>query len=190
MASSANTLFRAARPLFRQATIAQPARQAFRQQTFRQNFYQGSGRRWQSTDGAQQQQQQGWFKRMYESEIGFKTVHFWFVDDDHNSRYPAYEDGYWALVLAGISDFARPAEKLSFTQNLALTCTGIIWTRWCLIIKPKNYLLAAVNFFLGLVGVVQVSRILSYESEKKKGLHGVVEDIKADAKEAIQEVKP
>lgn len=43
-------------------------------------------------------------------------------------------------MLAGISDFARPAEKLSFTQNFALTCTGLIWTRWCLIIKPKNYL--------------------------------------------------
>jgi hypothetical protein len=78
MASPANTLFRAARPLFRQATLAAPARQAFRQQAFRQNFYQGSGRRWQSTDGAQQQQQQqSWFKRMWESEIGFKTVHFW-----------------------------------------------------------------------------------------------------------------
>lgn len=46
----------------------------------------------------------------------------------------------WALVLAGISDFARPAEKLSLAQNLSLTATGIIWTRWCLIIKPKNYL--------------------------------------------------
>ncbi len=46
----------------------------------------------------------------------------------------------WALVLAGISDFARPVEKLSLTQNFALTCTGLIWTRWCLIIKPKNYL--------------------------------------------------
>lgn len=46
----------------------------------------------------------------------------------------------WALVLAGISDFARPAEKLSLTQNAALTSTGLIWTRWCLIIKPKNYL--------------------------------------------------
>jgi hypothetical protein len=41
-----------------------------------------------------------------------------------------------------------------------------------------------------MVGVVQVTRILSYESEKKKGLHGVVEDIKADAKETIKEVKP
>jgi hypothetical protein len=46
----------------------------------------------------------------------------------------------WCLVLAGVSDFARPAEKLSFTQNFALTCTGLIWTRWCTIIRPKNYL--------------------------------------------------
>jgi len=46
----------------------------------------------------------------------------------------------WGLVLAGISDFARPAENLSLMQNVALTATGVIWTRWCLIIKPKNYL--------------------------------------------------
>lgn len=46
----------------------------------------------------------------------------------------------WAIVIAGIADFARPAEKLSFTQNFALTCTGLIWTRWCLIIKPRNVL--------------------------------------------------
>lgn len=46
----------------------------------------------------------------------------------------------WAVVLAGVSDFFRPAEKLSLTQNAALTATGFIWTRWCLIIKPKNYL--------------------------------------------------
>lgn len=46
----------------------------------------------------------------------------------------------WAIVLAGVSDFFRPAEKLSLTQNLALTATGTIWTRWCFIIKPKNYL--------------------------------------------------
>ena len=46
----------------------------------------------------------------------------------------------WAIVLAGVSDFFRPAEKLSLTQNLAITATGMIWTRWCFIIKPKNYL--------------------------------------------------
>lgn len=46
----------------------------------------------------------------------------------------------WALVLAGVSDFWRPAETLSLTQNAALTATGAIWTRWCMIIKPKNVL--------------------------------------------------
>lgn len=122
-----------------------------------------------------------------------------------NKVADANKDWQWALVLAGISDFARPAEKLSFTQNFALTCTGLIWTRWCLIIKPKNYLyapplsimcqrprltdclsLAAVNFFLGLVGIVQVSRIVMYESAKKKGLAEVVEDVKKDVKDQVK----
>jgi len=74
----------------------------------------------------------------------------------------------WCLVLAGVSDFYRPAEKLSLTQNAALTATGLIWTRWCLIIKPRNIMLASVNFFLGLVGIVQVSRIFMYNASQKK----------------------
>lgn len=111
----------------------------------------------------------------------------------------------WALVLAGVSDFARPAEKLSLTQNAALTTTGLIWTRWCLIIKPKNYLcvapppaplqnmirverlikfagqnsLAAVNFFLGIVGIVQCTRIgLYHQSQKGKSLADKAEEVK------------
>ncbi|KAM3538784.1 hypothetical protein ARSEF1564_008296 [Beauveria bassiana] len=134
--ASTSTILRAARPLFRQNVHASPARQAFvratqqQQQVMRFRF---QNRRWQSSEAGaggagSQQQQQSWFKRMWESEIGIKTVHFW---------APVMK---WALVIAGISDFARPVEKLSFTQNAALTCTGLIWTRWCLIIKPKNYL--------------------------------------------------
>lgn len=46
----------------------------------------------------------------------------------------------WILVLAGLSDLNRPADKLSVTQNVALMATGAIWTRWCMIIKPKNVL--------------------------------------------------
>ncbi|KZZ99102.1 putative protein family UPF0041 [Moelleriella libera RCEF 2490] len=171
MVVPASTVLRAtSRPFLRRAAFA-PSPSQFRagpQSRFR--FNESSSRRWQSTA---QQQQHSWLKRMWESEVGIKTVHFW---------APVMK---WALVLAGISDFARPAEKLSFTQNFALTCTGVIWTRWCLIIKPKNYLLAAVNFFLGLVGIVQVSRILNYESSKKKGLAGVVEEVK----DKVEEVK-
>ena len=46
----------------------------------------------------------------------------------------------WGVVLAGASDFLRPADKLSLTQNLALMATGSIWTRWCFVIRPQNML--------------------------------------------------
>lgn len=90
----------------------------------------------------------------------------------------------WALVLAGVADFGRPAEKLSLQQNGALTATGLIWTRWCLIIKPKNYLLAAVNFFLGIVGVVQVTRIMLWRNSQKN--QGSVTEAVGEAKEAVK----
>ncbi|KAL8909369.1 MAG: hypothetical protein Q9171_005057 [Xanthocarpia ochracea] len=108
----------------------------------------------------------------------------------------------WALVLAGVSDFYRPPEKLSLVQNLALTATGAIWTRWCLIIKPRNILLAAVNFFLGCVGIIQVTRILRWQQQVKKDsisevaqqdtedaartAEGIVKNPEAAAKNALQ----
>lgn len=64
----------------------------------------------------------------------------------------------WSLVIAGISDLARPAEKLSLTQNLALVATGTIWTRWCFVITPKNMLyvplLLSLRFIFVLFGVM------------------------------------
>lgn len=140
-------MFRAAtRPIFQQSSRA----------AFRSQFARTSGRRFQSTATGSEGQSQGWFKRMWDSPIGFKTVHFW---------APVMK---WALVLAGIGDFARPADKLSLTQNAALTATGAIWTRWCFVITPQNYLLAAVNFFLGCVGVAQLTRIAMYNAAQKK----------------------
>ncbi|KAL3485100.1 hypothetical protein BJX62DRAFT_243283 [Aspergillus germanicus] len=160
----------------------QNSRAAFRSAFRRPGGY---GRRFQSSD-APAAEQQSTFQRMWNSPVGLKTVHFW---------APVMK---WALVIAGISDFQRPAEKLSLTQNGALTATGAIWTRWCLIIKPKNYLLAAVNFFLGCVGVVQVTRIFNYRrsleggssKEAAKDLeHELADSAKAVAKEAVDVVK-
>ncbi|KAL4977949.1 hypothetical protein BDW66DRAFT_131392 [Aspergillus desertorum] len=141
------------------------------------------GRRFQTSDAASEQQSA--FQRLWNSPVGVKTVHFW---------APVMK---WALVIAGISDFQRPAEKLSLTQNGALMATGAIWTRWCLIITPKNYLLAAVNFFLGCVGVVQVTRIFNYrrkldgstKAAVKDMEHEIVDEAKAVAHEATQVVK-
>jgi hypothetical protein len=68
----------------------------------------------------------------------------------------------WGMVAAGASDFSRPAESLSLTQNAALMCTGAIWTRWCFVIRPKNVALAAVNALVFVVGATQVGRIYVY----------------------------
>ena len=117
---------------------------------------------------------------------------------------PAIDQSQWALVLAGVSDFYRPAEKLSLTQNLALTATGAIWTRWCFIIKPQNLLfvtssnrldiytdnpprLAAVNFFLGCVGVIQVTRILRWQQQVKNGT--IAEVAQQDAEDTAETAK-
>ncbi|RCK63575.1 Mitochondrial pyruvate carrier 3 [Candida viswanathii] len=94
------------------------------------------------------------FQRFLNSETGPKTVHFW---------APVFK---WALVIAGINDLQRPVEKLSGTQQIALFATGAIWTRWAgFVIKPRNMLLASVNFFLGGVAGYQLIRIVNYRRE-------------------------
>lgn len=45
--------------------------------------------------------------------------------------------------------------------------TGLIWTRWCFIIKPRNVFLASVNFLLFCVGATQVTRALIYQQSIK-----------------------
>ncbi|KAK6952520.1 hypothetical protein Daesc_007060 [Daldinia eschscholtzii] len=153
------TLFRAARPVFQQS--------AFRT-AFRANLAPQTGRRFASTATTGEAASQSWIQRMWNSPVGLKTVHFW---------APVMK---WAIVIAGVSDFARPADKLSLTQNGALTATGLIWTRWCFVISPRNVLLATVNFFLGCVGIVQLGRIAMYRSSQKKLESGV-----AEAKEVV-----
>lgn len=44
-------------------------------------------------------------------------------------------------------------------QNVALAATGLIWTRYCLVITPVNYYLSSVNFFVGCTGLTQLARI-------------------------------
>jgi len=73
----------------------------------------------------------------------------------------------WCLVAAGLKDINRPAEKLSVSQNVALAATGFIWVRYSLVIKPINYSLAAVNFFVGSTGLGQLARIANYQYGQK-----------------------
>ncbi|WAR07560.1 MPC2-like protein [Mya arenaria] len=72
----------------------------------------------------------------------------------------------WCLVIAGIGDIARPAEKLSQFQSSALAATGLIWSRYSLVITPKNYNLFAVNVFVGATGLYQLYRIYKFVMEE------------------------
>ncbi|KAI8959726.1 UPF0041-domain-containing protein [Daldinia sp. FL1419] len=157
------TLFRAARPVFQQSAM---------RAAFRGNFTSQTGRRFASTAATGEAASQSWTQRMWNSPVGVKTVHFW---------APVMK---WAIVIAGVSDFARPAEKLSLTQNGALTATGLIWTRWCFVISPRNVLLATVNFFLGCVGIIQLGRIAMYRRSQKN--LSAPEAAAAQAKEAVK----
>ncbi|CAD6995722.1 mitochondrial pyruvate carrier 2 [Ceratitis capitata] len=93
---------------------------------------------------------------LWQHPAGPKTVFFW---------APLFK---WSLVIAGLSDLARPAESLSVPQCAALAATGIIWSRYSLVIIPKNYSLFAVNLFVGLTQVIQLGRAYMYQMEQNK----------------------
>ena len=68
------------------------------------------------------------FQPFWNHPAGPKTVFFW---------APTFK---WGLVIAGISDLTRPADKLSLPQTVALASSGFIWSRYSLVIIPKKLL--------------------------------------------------
>lgn len=85
-----NTLFRGARPLFQKSSNITFAstRTAFRNAQFQNAFarytIRNVGRRFQSTEATAEVPAKGLFTRMWESPVGFKTVHFWYVAPFNN----------------------------------------------------------------------------------------------------------
>jgi len=97
----------------------------------------------------------------------------------------------WGLVIAGAGEMIRPVDKVSATQELSLFATGAIWTRWACIIKPKNYLLASVNFFLAAVASAQLVRISRWRrslGDSNKQILDYIFDLKS--KEAKTQTEP
>ncbi|KAK4998267.1 hypothetical protein LTR66_002485 [Elasticomyces elasticus] len=160
----------------------------FRQSAIHRSFLQRRGVQT-AAETAIPTAEQGAVARLWNSPVGPKTVHFW---------APIMK---WGVVLAGISDFARPASSLSLTQNAALICTGAIWTRWCFVIKPRNIFLASVNFLLFCVGATQVGRVLQYQAslngdtvgdelkKETKKLGDIAEGMVKDPKHALEKIE-
>ena len=56
----------------------------------------------------------------------------------------------WLLSGNNLMDLNKPTDKISLAQQTALTCTGVIWARYAMVINPINYNLCIVNLALGL----------------------------------------
>ncbi|KAG8230947.1 hypothetical protein J437_LFUL002980 [Ladona fulva] len=93
---------------------------------------------------------------LWDHPAGPKTVFFW---------APVFK---WGLVIAGLGDLKRPADKLSVGQSGALAATGVIWSRYSLVIIPKNWGLFSVNIFVAATGGYQLIRALNYQMNLKK----------------------
>lgn len=76
---------------------------------------------------------------------------------------------FQSLVIAGLGDLSRPANQLSLGQSGSLLATGLIWSRYSLVIIPKNYSLFSVNVFVALTQIIQLYRAYDY-SQKQKAL--------------------
>ena len=94
------------------------------------------------------------------SPVGPMTVFFW---------APASK---WLLSANNLVDLEKPTEKMSMSNQIALTVTGVIWTRYSVVITPVNYNLAAVNLVLGISSGYHLMRKLKNEymvgAEEKK----------------------
>jgi mitochondrial pyruvate carrier 2 len=87
---------------------------------------------------------------------GPKTIFFW---------APTFK---WGICIANVSDLQRDPETISLPMQLAVTATGMIWSKYSLDITPKNYNLLAVNAFMACTGVLQLYRKYNHEQSKLK----------------------
>lgn len=89
--------------------------------------------------------------------------------------------GVQGLVIAGLGDLSRPANQLSIGQSASLFATGCIWSRYSLVIIPKNWGLFSVNVFVALTQLIQLTRAYQYSQSQKAAEAAANADKKPEA---------
>ncbi|XP_013610251.1 mitochondrial pyruvate carrier 2 isoform X4 [Brassica napus] len=69
----------------------------------------------------------------------------------------------WNHPAGPKTNFQKPPENISYLQQIAVTCTGMIWCRCSTVITPKNWNLFSVNVAMAATGVYQLSRKIKYD---------------------------
>ncbi|KAL4618889.1 mitochondrial pyruvate carrier 4-like isoform X3 [Castanea sativa] len=82
---------------------------------------------------------------------GPKTIFFW---------APTVK---WGISIANIVDFSEPPERISYPQQVALMCTGLIYSRYSMVITPKNWNLFGNSIFMAGTGLYQVTRKIRHD---------------------------
>lgn len=95
------------------------------------------------------------FKKTADHPAGPMTIFFWAPTSK------------WLLSVNNLADLNKPTDKMSLAQQTALTMTGVIWTRYSMVINPINYNLGAVNFVLALSSGYHLSRKLNADYLQK-----------------------
>ncbi|KAH8248776.1 hypothetical protein KR032_003091, partial [Drosophila birchii] len=94
---------------------------------------------------------------LWNSPTGPRTVFFW---------APFFK---WSLVVAGLGDtLSRPAQNISLNQCISLAATGLIWTRYSMVITPKNYSLMSVNLAVFVIQSFLVAKHLKWRSDSTR----------------------
>jgi hypothetical protein len=93
------------------------------------------------------------------SPVGPLTTHFW--GPTLNAMF----------VVQGFYERDRPAHKLSRNMQMILTSYSILFMRFSLVVKPRNYLLFCVHVSNTMLQANLLARRLNFEWDRKaKGL--------------------
>uniref|UniRef100_A0A8C2GWH3 Mitochondrial pyruvate carrier n=2 Tax=Cyprinus carpio TaxID=7962 RepID=A0A8C2GWH3_CYPCA len=97
--------------------------------------------------------------------------HSWLCRHDTSSRETQYLPVCCVDSHGYISHSNQFLKKYLNNSNIPVSLTlcysGLIWSRYSLVIIPKNWNLFAVNFFVGGAGGSQLYRIWKYNREQK-----------------------
>ncbi|XP_073390630.1 mitochondrial pyruvate carrier 4 isoform X3 [Physcomitrium patens] len=85
------------------------------------------------------------------------AVHFW---------APTFK---WGISIANVSDFSMPPEAISYPQQIAVAASGLIWSRYSMVIVPEFISsLARFNKITWMSQVRQERRSLSHDQAAMK----------------------
>jgi len=73
----------------------------------------------------------------------------------------------WGLPIAAITDMKKSPEIISGRMTFALSCYSLLFMRFAYKVQPRNWLLFACHLTNETAQLIQGSRLIKYNMEKK-----------------------